>query len=121
MPNLPYSSTPTLPFGGKTVTISGVTYVARNWNPQFSSRKIRRDDENGDEAAFMLREEPASQSGLVLQPPLSSTTRPSVGTEFTGPSPDNVTHVITAVSPAYQQGDFWVFNIDYQRKALPGD
>lgn len=119
MPNLPYSSTPTLPFGGKTVTITGVTYVARNWNPQKSTRKISRPDENGDEAAFMLRAEPTTQSGLELQVPLSNTTLPLLGAEFTGP--DSANYVTTAVSPSYPQGEFWMVSIDYQSKALPTD
>lgn len=118
MPNLPYSSTPTLPFGGKTITITTVTYVARNWNPSRTSRKIRRDDENGDQAAFQLRAEPTSQSGLVLQVPLSNTVLPLMGAGFTV---DSVNYVVTGVSPSYPQGEFWLVNIDYESTALPGD
>lgn len=119
MPNLPFSSTPTLPFGGKTVTITTVTYVARNWNPQKRARKIARNDENGDEAAFQLRADPTSQSGLTLQVPLSNTTLPLLGAEFTGP--DSANYVITGVSPSYPQGEFWLVNIDYVSKTLPTD
>ncbi len=119
MPNLPYSSTSNLPFGGKTVTITAVTYVARNWNPQRRSREIRRNDENGDQAAFQLRSEPISQSGLQLQVPLSTTTLPLMGATFTGP--DSVSYVVTAVSPSYPQGEFWMVDIDYKSVSSAGD
>lgn len=118
MPNLPYSSTPTLAFGGIVVTINSVTYVARNWAPKKSSRKIRRDDENGDQAAFMLRGEPTAQSGLTLQMALSSTAVPSMGAEFTV---DTLVYVVTGVEPAKPQGEFWTTSIDYESKVLPTD
>lgn len=118
MPNLPYSSTPTLPFGGRTVSITSVTYVARNWKPEKSTRKIRRDDENGDQAAFMLRGEPTAQSGLTLQVPLSTTTVPLLGATF---SADSRTWVITRVGKAEPQGEFHTVDIDIEDTALPAD
>jgi hypothetical protein len=115
---LPYSSSAGLPFGGITPTINGTTFVARNWAPARSSRKIRRDDENGDQAAFQLRVEPTSQSGLVLQVPLANSALPLMGNTFTV---SNVNYVVTAVSPQYSQGEFWLVNIDYDSVALPSD
>jgi len=119
MANLPYSSVASLPFGGKVLTINAVSYIARNWKPEKKSRKIRKDDENGDQSAFMLRAEPTSQSGLQLQLATGTTAIPTMGTEFTGP--DSLTYVILDVSPSYPQGEFWMVDISYEGKALPTD
>lgn len=118
MPNLPYSSTATQAFGGKVLTINSVSYVARNWKPEKSTREIRRNDENGDESVFMLRAEPTSQSGLTLQLATSSTATPAMGQEFTV---DSLTYVITAVGKAEPQGEFHTVDISYKAKVLPTD
>jgi hypothetical protein len=123
MPNLPYSSVASQAFGGVVLTINSTTFVARNWEPARSSREKRRDDENGDEAAFMLRVEPTSQSGLVLQMANSSVVPPFMGNVFSGPSHSNVNvnYVVTKVNPARPQGEFWITTIDYKAVALPTD
>jgi hypothetical protein len=118
MPNLPYSSTGSLPFGGKTVTINAVAYIARNWKPEKKTRKIRRDDVNGDQDAFMLRVEPTSQSGLTLQLASGSTAVPTMGLEFTV---DTLVYVVTEVGKAEPQGEFHVVDISYESKVLPTD
>lgn len=118
MPNLPYSSTASLPFGGKTITINSVAYIARNWKPEKKTRKLRRDDEDGDQQAFMLRAEPTSQSGLTLQLATSSTATPSMGQEFTV---DTIDYVVTEVGKAENQGEFHTVDISYESKALPTD
>jgi hypothetical protein len=118
MPNLPYSSTATLPFGGKVVTINSVAYIARNWKPEKKTREIRRNDENGDENGFMLRAEPTSQSGLTLQLATSATAIPTMGMEFTV---DTLVYVLTAVGKAEPQGEFWTVDVDYKAKVLPTD
>lgn len=122
MPNLPYySSSGTAaasPFGGITLTINSVTYRALNWAPQKSTREIRRNDANGDEAEFQLRGEPTTQSGLMLQLALSSTAVPAMGQEFTV---DSLVYVITRVSAKKPEGEFWTVEIDIKAKALPAD
>lgn len=122
MPNLPYHSSTTeaasSPFGGISVTIATVAYRALNWNPQKSSREIRRNDSNGDEADFMLRAEPTRQSGLTLQLALASTAVPSMGAEFTV---DTLTYVVTSVGQKKPEGEFWTVDIDYKAKVLPID
>jgi hypothetical protein len=122
MPNLPYHSSSATaaasPFGGITVTINAVDYRALNWNPQKNTREIRRNAVTGDEAEFMLRAEPTTQSGLTLQLALSSTAAPALGAEFTV---DTLVYVITKVSPLKQEGEFWTVDIDYKSKALPTD
>lgn len=122
MPNLPYySSSATAaasPFGGKTITINAVTYRALNWKPEKQTRKIRRNDANGDQAEFVLRGEPTTQSGLTLQLALSSTAVPSLGAEFTV---DTLVYVVTKVGAAQPEGEFWFVDIDYESKALPAD
>lgn len=125
MPNLPYSSSGTQAFGGVVLTISTVTYVARNWAPKKATREIIRADENGDQAAFMLRAEPTSQSGLTLQMANSNVAIPALGTVFAGPSPSNiaanVNYVVTGCEPSRPQGDFHVCSIDYKAVDLPTD
>lgn len=118
MPNLPYSSTASLPFGGRTITINAVAYIARNWKPEKKTREIRRNDENGDENAFMLRPEPTSQSGLTLQLATASTAVPAMGQEFTV---DALDYVVTAAGKAEAQGEFHTVDIDYKAKVLPTD
>lgn len=122
MPNLPYHSSSAVaassPFGGVTLTINSVSYRALNWNPQKNTREIRRNDVNGDEADFMLRPEPTTQSGLTLQLALASTAVPTLGQEFTH---DTLTYVITKVAPAKQEGEYWTVEIDYKSKVLPTD
>lgn len=122
MPNLPYySSSGTAaasPFGGLTLTINSVSYRAMNWNPQKSTREIRRNDANGDEAEFQLRGEPTTQSGLKLQLALSSTAVPAMGQEFTV---DSLVYVVTKAAPAKPEGEFWTVDIDYKAKVLPTD
>lgn len=118
MANLPYSSSANLPFGSRTLTINSVTYVARNWAPQKSTREIRRNDANGDEAAFMLRAEPTSQSGLTLQLATTSTAVPTMGQEFTV---DTLVYVITSVSKVENEGEFQTVDIAYKAKVLPTD
>lgn len=118
MPNIPYSTTASLPFGGKVITINSVAYIARNWKPEKKTRKIRRDDENGDQDDFMLRAEPTGQSGLTLQLALASTVVPAMGQEFTV---DTLDYVVTEVGKAEPQGEFHTVDISYEAKALPTD
>ena len=122
MPNLPYHSSAaegsSSPFGGKTLTIGSSTYRALNWKPEKNTRKIRRNDTNGDQAEFQIRAEPTTQSGLTLQLALASTTVPSLGAEFTD---NSLTYVITKVGEAHSEGEFWTVDIDYEGKALPTD
>lgn len=122
MPNLPYHSSSAVaassPFGGVTLTIAAVTYRALNWNPQKNTRKIRRNNTDGDQADFLLRPEPTTQSGLTLQLALASTALPTLGQEFTQ---DTLTYVITKVAPAKQEGEYWTVEIDYESKELPTD
>lgn len=118
MPNLPYSSTASLPFGSRVLTINAITYVAQSWNPQKSTREINREDENGDENAFMLRAAVTRQSGIVLQLATSSTAVPTMGQEFTV---DSLTYVITAVGKVETQGAFHTVSIDVRAKVLPTD
>lgn len=118
MPNLPYSSVASLPFGGKTVTINAVAYVARNWKPEKKTRKLRRDDTNGDQEAFMLRAEPTSQSGLTLQLATGTTAVPAMGQEFTV---DALVYVVTDAGKSEPQGEFHIVDISYESKVLPTD
>lgn len=122
MPNIPYHSSSTegaaSPFGGITVTINSVTYRATNWKPEKNTRKTRRNDANGDQAEFILRAEPTTQSGLTLQLALSSTAVPSLGAEFTV---DSLVYVVTKAGQAKPEGEFWTVDIDYESKALPTD
>ena len=125
MPNLPYSSTSNQAFGGVVLTINSVTYVARNWAPKKGTREISRPDENGDQAAFMLRAEPTSQSGLTLQMANANVAIPALATVFSGPSPSNiaanVNYVVTGCEPSRPQGEFHVCTIDYKAVDLPTD
>lgn len=122
MPNLPYHSSSATaassPFGGVTLTINAITYRALNWGPEKSTREIRRNDGNGDEAEFMLRGEPTTQSGLTLQLALASTAVPAMGQEFTH---DTLVYVITKASQKKQEGEFWTVDIDIKAKVLPTD
>jgi len=123
MPNLPYNNSAAVasstPFGGVTLTIAAATYRALNWKPEKNTRKIRRNDTNGDQAEFMLRAEPTTQTGLTLQRALASTAVPKLAAEFTGP--DSATYVITKVGEGKQEGEFWTVDIDYESKDLPTD
>lgn len=120
MANLPYSSASNAAFGGVVLTINSQAHVARNWGPEFPSRKARRDDENGDQAAFMLRAEPAQQSGLVLQVANTNVANTIfVGNVFTGP--DAVEYVITRRSRAKPQGEFHTVTIDIESTAVITD
>lgn len=125
MPNLPYSSVSNQAFGGVVLTINSVPYVGRNWSPQKNTRKIRRDDENGDQAAFMLRAEPTSQSGLTLQLANANVAIPALGTVFSGPSASNiaanVNYVITRAEHSKPQGEFHLASVDYESVDLPTD
>lgn len=124
MPNLPYSSQANQAFGGKVVTINATTFVARNWKPEYRTRKIRRDDENGDQAAFMLRAEPVGQTGLTLQMANANVARPYLGNTFADPDDANVSYVVTSVGPSKPQGEFHTVDIDYERvtsNGLPTD
>lgn len=109
--SLPYVSTANLPFGATTLNIAGTTYRALNWNPKKNSRKIRRDDVNGDQAEFEIRKEPATWSG-TLQKALTSTAVPAMGGTFTDPDDNAVTFVITGVTPAKPLGEFHVIDVD---------
>jgi hypothetical protein len=122
MPNLPYHSSSaeaaSSPFGGVTLTINAIAYRAMNWAPKRNSRKIRRNDGNGDQVEFQIRPEPTTQSGLTLQLALASTAVPSMGQEFTV---DSLVYVITNVDPKKPEGEFWTVDIDYESKVLPTD
>jgi hypothetical protein len=122
MPNLPYYSSSgvaaSAPFGGITVTINAITYRAVNWKPEKNTRKIRRNDSNGDQGDFTLRAEPTTQSGLTLQMALASTAVPSLGQEFTV---DTLVYVLTKVGAAKQEGEFWTVDVDYESKVLTTD
>ncbi len=113
---VPYSSTANLPFGSRSLTINSVAYIAENWAPQKAARKISRPDANGDEAAFMLRADPTSQSGLRLQLATTSTATPALGEEFTV---DNVVYVISGVSKSESVGAYHSCDVSYQSKVLP--
>lgn len=123
MPNLPYNNTAAVaastPFGGVSITIGANTYRALNWKPKKNSRKIRRNDTNGDQAEFMIRAEPTTQSGLNLQRALASTGVPAMGAEFTGP--DGLTYLVTGTEEGKQEGEYWMIDIDYESKSLPTD
>jgi hypothetical protein len=122
MPNLPYYSSSGVaassPFGGITLTIATITYRALNWKPEKNTRKIRRNDVNGDQADFILRAEPTTQSGLTLQMALATTAVPLLGAEFTV---DTRIYVITKVGAAQPEGEYWSVDIDYESKVLPVD
>ena len=122
MPNIPYHSSSATaassPFGGTTVTIANVAYITENWKPEKNTRKIRRNATTGDQAEFMLRAEPTTQSGLTLQMALASTTVPLLASEFTV---DNVVYVVTKSGAAKPADGFWFVDIDYEGKALPAD
>ncbi len=104
------------PFGGITVTIDSIAYRAVNWKPEKQTRKIRRNNGDGDQAEFQLRAEPTTQSGLTLQLALASTAVPEMGEEFTV---DTVVYVVGKVGVAKPEGEFWTVDIDYESKVLP--
>ena len=122
MPNIPYFSSSataaSIPFGGTTITINAITYITENWKPEKNTRKIRRNGTSGDQAEFMLRAEPTTQSGLTLQLALASTAVPSLGAEFTV---DTLVYVVTKASASKPSEAFWFCDIDYESKVLPAD
>jgi len=109
--SLPYLSNANLPFGSTLLNIANVSYRALSWNPKLNSRKIRRDDVNGDQAEFEIRREPATWSG-TLQKPLSSTAVPNQGDTFANPDNANMTFVITSLTPVKPLGEFHTIDID---------
>lgn len=109
--SLPYLSNANLPFSSTLLNINGVNYRALSWNPKKNSRKIRRDDINGDQAEFEIRKEPATWSG-TLQKPLTTTAVPTQGLTFVDPDDANTTFVITSVTPVKPLGEFHTIDID---------
>lgn len=99
------------PFGGREAVINGIVWVLRNWKPELNTRKIRRNNTKGDEAQKMIRGEPTTQSGLILQVPLAVTAQPKPCGTF---QVDGEMYVITKSAKAEEEGEFWVVEIDYE-------
>lgn len=108
---LPYLSSANLPLGSTLLTINSLSYRALNWNPKRNSRKIRRDDVNGDQAEFEIRKEPGTWSG-TLQKPLTTTVIPVQGQTFENPDVEDEIWVITSVTPVKPMGEFHTIDID---------
>ena len=108
---LPYTTSDA--FGSPTLSIGSVSYRSNGLTLPKPTREIRRDDTNGDRAEFQVRAEPISGS-VTLQLATSATTLPVGGATFTAPfGSTTVTLVVTDVSPARPQGDFWTVDISY--------
>lgn len=108
------------PFGGFTLIIGGVAYRSPNFKPEATSRKIRRNDTNGDQAEVMRRAEPRAQSGLTLQLATALTPPPSQFDDFTDPSDGFTQFVITKVGVSYPEGEFWFCDIDIESDVATG-
>lgn len=101
------------PFGGVTIYIKGHPYRLTNYGPTRGSRSIRRNDSNGDQEHVMHRREPKTQSGITAQLASKNTPPPPLFSEFPCPlDPESTVMVITAVTEARQEGEFWVCNFD---------
>ena len=114
--SLPYSNTANQPFGGIVITIGGIARRALNFAPNLNTREIRRNDVNGDRAEFQLREEPVNAT-VTLQENLSTSTPPAMGATF---AVDGRNYVVTSVTKAKPEGDFWTIDVGYTDATGPG-
>jgi hypothetical protein len=111
-----YNSAASLPIGSRTLNLNSVVYVVDGeFNPQYPTREIRRNDINGDRSDFQLRTEPATLS-VSLQVPNISVTRPLLG-EIA--NIDSVNWVTTQVTARERQGDFWLYDVSLTTTGLP--
>lgn len=78
---LPFHSTPTFPFGTRTLTIGGVNYVCNNFNATKDAEAIRRNTAAGAPNGLVLVENPG-RCNFSAQLALTSTTLPTLGVTF---------------------------------------
>lgn len=111
------------PFGGLNVTIGGVIYqVEGDYKPTRPTRKIRRNDVNGDQKDVEFRAEPSTLQ-IKLQLAVSTTTVPFNGVTWSGPDGTGgvgatVAWVIHDTSDSYPQGEFWYVDVTCESVAL---
>jgi len=111
---LPYASSANQPFGSRTITIGGVTYRVQNWNPTVATRRIRRNNTDGDQSEFQIRREPADNSA-TLQLATSATTRPVGGTTF---AVGAVTYVVMDVQVNEPEGEYHTVEMQYTEESI---
>lgn len=111
---LPYSSSANQPFGSRTITVGGVSYRTQNWNPTIATRRIRRNNTDGDQAEFQIRREPADNS-VTLQLATSTTSVPVGGVTF---AVDAVDYVVTDVQRNQPEGDYWTVEMQFTETSV---
>jgi hypothetical protein len=107
---IPYTTTTTLPYGSRVVTIGAVGYIANNFSTSQSLNVIERTDSLGaPNGAVGIRQ--ANTGSAQLQLATSSTTIPSAGDVVTV---DATGYFLTEVSRPEEAQGFKVVDISFR-------
>jgi len=107
---IPYTTTASLPYGSRVVTVDSVGYIANNFSTSHSLNVIERTTELGaPNGAVGIQQ--ARTGSAQLQLATSTTTAPDVGDTF---SADSVTYFLTEVSRAEEAQGFKVVDISFR-------
>jgi hypothetical protein len=107
---IPYTTTASLPYGSRVVTISSVGYIANNFSTSQSLNVIPRTTELGaPNGAVGIQQ--ARTGSAQLQLATSTTTAPSAGDEFAA---NSVTFFLTEVSRPEEAQGFKVVDISFR-------
>jgi len=107
---IPYTTTASLPYGSRVVTVDSVGYIANNFSTSQSLNVIERTDSLGaPNGAVGIQQ--ARTGSAQLQLATSSSTIPDVGDTFLA---DSVTYFLTEVSRAEEAQGFKVVDISFR-------
>jgi hypothetical protein len=107
---IPYTTTASLPYGSRVVTVDSVGYIANNFSTSQSLNVIERTDSLGaPNGAVGIQQ--ARTGSAQLQLATSTTTIPDVGDEFTA---NSVTFFLTEVSRPEEAQGFKVVDISFR-------
>ena len=107
---IPYTTTASLPYGSRVLTIDSVGYIANNFSTSQSLNVIERTTELGaPNGAVGIQQ--ARTGSAQLQLATSSTTIPDVGDEFVA---NSVTFFLTEVSRPEEAQGFKVIDISFR-------
>jgi hypothetical protein len=108
--SIPYTTTASLPYGSRVVTIGAVGYIANNFSTSQSLNVIERTDSLGaPNGAVGIQQ--ARTGSAQLQLATSTTTAPAAGDEFAA---NSVTFFLTEVSRAEEAQGFKVVDISFR-------
>lgn len=107
---IPYTTTASLPYGSRVITIGGLAYVAQNFSTDQSLNVIERTDELGaPNGAVGIQT--ARTGSAQLQLATSAITVPSAGDEFSAKS---ITWFLTQVGEPEEASSFKVVDVSFR-------